>query len=295
MSDELVSVLLEESSLKVLLATTTSVTRKVTAAHLAQGAAAEVLGLGLTGGLLIASLQKEDTRVNLQLSCDGALGGLFVDAGSDGTVRGYVKNPLAAMHGGEGAFKWRPLFGNAGYLSVLRDQGGGEFYRSSIELADFDLSRDLERYYTTSEQLPTQVVLETVPGADGALLGVTGGIFVQPLPDGDTAALAEVGARLKSGAFREALASGEDVTPTQLLSRLFGDRQDVDVLARYPLSFACNCSEERVRRVLQSMGKSELEDMLAKEGKAEVTCHFCAAQYVIGADALQEMLAAASN
>src|SRR6185295_11942177 len=46
--------------------------------------------------------------------------------------------------GGEGEFRWRPVLGNSGFLSVLRDQGGGEYYRSSVQLGRFDMARELE-------------------------------------------------------------------------------------------------------------------------------------------------------
>ena len=39
-----------------------------------------------------------------------------------------------------------------------------------------------------------------------------------------------------------------------------------------------------------SVSASELEDMLAKEGKAEVTCTFCSTVYQVSADELRAML-----
>lgn len=296
MADELVSALLKDANLKVVLATTTGLSRHAREIHQAFGAASEVMSQGLTGALLLASLQKEATRVNLQLACDGPLGGFFADAGSDGTVRGYVKNPIVAMHGQEGLYKWRPVFGNSGFLSVLRDLGGGEFYRSSVELTEFDVAADLERYFTISEQTTTRVTLETLPQGEDTL-GVVGGVLVQPLPDGDRAVADAIGAELRGGLFAKKLA-GEDGTPpsaSQLLAGLFPDRTDVDLLAVYPVSFGCTCSEERVKRALGAMGKAELEDLLAKEGKAEATCHFCSTQYVIDAEALRGILALASD
>ena len=114
----------------------------------------------------MAALQKGQQRVNVQVECDGPLRGLFVDAGADGTVRGYVKNALFQLEAVEGEFKWRPALGNSGFLSVLRDVGS-EYYRSSVELKALSLASDLNYYFDTSEQVTTRLALEVMHHEDG--------------------------------------------------------------------------------------------------------------------------------
>ena len=55
--------------------------------------------------------------MNLQLECEGPLAGLFVDADTDGNVRGYVRRPNVHFPGdpGRGA---RAALGGSGFLSV---------------------------------------------------------------------------------------------------------------------------------------------------------------------------------
>ena len=53
------------------------------------------LGRGLTAGLLLATLTKDDERVTLQILGNGPLGGITVDANAAGTARAYVKHPGA--------------------------------------------------------------------------------------------------------------------------------------------------------------------------------------------------------
>src|SRR5262249_7996945 len=157
MADELVSGLLKETDLRVVLVTASELARRARELHRSATASASLLAQGLTAGALLASLQKSDSRVNLQLECDGPLRGLFVDGETSGVLRGYAKNPLVSHVGNEGEYHWRPALGNKGFLSVLRDLGGGEYYRSAVELESFDLAKDLERYFAISDQLPTRV------------------------------------------------------------------------------------------------------------------------------------------
>jgi len=251
-----------------------------------------VVSFTLTGsGLLVAALQKERTRLNLQLECDGPLRGLFVDASSSGEVRGYVKNPLVEHIGGEGEFRWRPVLGNSGFLSVLRDQGGGEYYRSSVQLGRFDLARDLEAFFAESEQIRTEVLLELVAEGEEPL-SVVGGLLIQPLPGGDLESLAAHAQRLEApGAFQAGLQAGARSGAAAAVKALFPG-SDLEVLARYPVAFQCSCSRERVKNALLAMGRAELDDLLAKDGQAEVTCQFCSTRYTVTGEEIRKLLEA---
>ena len=292
MSDELVSALLKDAGLRVVVATAGGVARQARALHQAEPAAAALFAQGLSAASLLAALQKHRSRINLQLECDGPLRGFFVDAdGGAGSVRGYVKNPAVQFTGAEGQWRWRPVLGNRGFLSVMRDLGGGEFYRSAVELQHFDFALDLERYFEASEQLPTQVALEvgTAP-VDGKpdVLGCVAGAFLQPLPDGDRELFAELGGRLRAD-FARALAAHPGEGALALLKALVG-RDDLEVMSRYPLVWQCTCGKERVRGALLSLGRAELEDILRKERQAEVTCQFCTARYVVSEAEIRELL-----
>ena len=300
MADELVSGLLKDVDLRVVLVTAGALSRKARALHSAEPAAAALLAQGLASAALLAALQKEKGRINLQLECDGPARGMFADAEAGGTVRGYVKNPYVTFTGGEGEYHWRPVLGNSGFLSVLRDLGGGEYYRSSVELQAFDFPKDLERYFHTSEQVQTRVALElqarAVDGKPDAL-GQVVGVLLQPLPDGDPQTFRELGDTLPQRLLQvlgEQARDGADGSALGLLRALFG-RDDLEIMSRYPLDFECGCSRERVKRALLAMGRAELEDVLATDKKAEATCQFCTTQYVITEAELRELLASATQ
>lgn len=290
MSDELFTALLPRVGLRVVAALTTEISREARRLHRAEAGSAALLSEALTAVSLLAALQKERTRISLQLECDGPVRGVFVDA-EGGSLRGYAKKPGLAVLGDEGTFHWRPLLGNSGYLSVLRDLGDAEYYRSSVELEAFELGRDLERYFAVSDQVESVVRIRTVP-AGSEVLGAAGGVLLQKLPGGDAGALAEAGGRLLPEVLDRALLEAGGSGPA-LLRALFPGAE-VDVLAKRPLEFRCGCSRERVHRALLALGRVELEDLLATEGQAEATCEFCTTRYVIPADELRTLIDSAS-
>ncbi|MBX5480978.1 MAG: Hsp33 family molecular chaperone HslO [Myxococcaceae bacterium] len=282
MVDEVVMGVLPEDELRVVLVSATGVARTARDKHRARPAAAHVLAESLTAASLLAALQlqKSSARINLQLECDGPLRGVFVESDSVGAVRGYVKNPLVEYEGHQGAYHWRPVYGNAGFLSVLRDEGSGEFFRSSVELESFDLARDFEHYFSASEQLPTGVAIEVVPEGEEPL-GRVVGVLLQALPGGNVEALRQRTEALRGGRLREAIiAAGPELPPAQLLTRLF-EGEKLEITSRYPLEWKCPCSKERVIRALLTLGRDELLDMLARDKKAEATCQFCSSTYVV--------------
>jgi molecular chaperone Hsp33 len=64
----------------------------------------------------------------------------------------------------------------------------------------------------------------------------------------------------------------------------------IEVLGARDIVFRCSCSRERVIDMLRSLGKIEVKSLLEEQGRAEVTCHFCAERYEIGGEELSALL-----
>ena len=74
----------------------------------------------------------------------------------------------------------------------------------------------------------------------------------------------------------------------ELLRRLFAE-DDVRMFQSAPVFFRCRCSRERVGNMLRSLGRDEVDSVLAEFGQVEVRCEFCSRSYrfdVVDATAL---------
>ncbi len=284
MPDRLVRGLLPSQGLRAVHVRVTDTARIARALHGLYPAAAHLFAEAMASALLLASLQKERSRVNLQLECDGPLRGLFADADAEGNVRGYVKGPHVHFPGlpADGA---RAALGGSGFLSVLRDLGGGNFYRGQVELRAFEVGRDLERYFTDSDQTATALDVAVIP-RDGEPLGDCAALLLQRLPDGDDAALERIRARLAGGAFRRALADGlhAQAAIAEVAGPGFDPVGDVEV------AYRCGCSPERARAAVSVLGREGILDVLAHEGEAVTTCEFCLQRYVVREAELRDMV-----
>lgn len=286
--DRLERIFFSAPNIKGSVVVCTRAAREAQKLHGLHEASAAILAQAIAGAMLVGSLQKEASQVNLQIECDGPLRGLFVDAGNDGAVRGYVKNPYLRVEGNAGEFRFRPLLGNTGYISVLKDLGGGEYYRSSVELVQFSLGEDLERYFAVSDQVPTKLSVAALPVKDEPL-GAVAGVLLQTLPQGELGALAKLSEKLTER-LESTLLANPDITAGQLAEALFGGEK-FEVVGAVAVEWKCTCSKDRVMNALSAMGKTELQSLLQEQGQAAATCQFCGKKHVAGKEDLEALIA----
>ncbi|ACG71691.1 Hsp33 protein [Anaeromyxobacter sp. K] len=283
MTDRLCRGLLPQRGLRAVFVRVGDTARMARVLHGLYPTSAHLFAQGLAAGALLGALQKEQGRVNLQIECDGPVGGIFVDADRDGNVRGYVRRP-AVHFPGDPARAARAALGGSGFLSVLRDPGSGQYYRSAVELEALDVAQDLRRWFAASEQVETALDLAVV-GREGEPLADVGGLLLQKLPDGDAAAVQAARERLADGALRAALARG---APAQeIIREVAGD--GFELLADEEIAYRCGCSPERARAAVSALGRDGIAQVLAEEKQAVISCEFCRQRYVIGEAELRDI------
>ena len=163
------------------------------------------------------------------------------------------------------------------------------------------LSQVLEHYMLQSEQLDTRLVL----AADDQ---IAAGLLIQRLPVEGEANLAGRGLLrnedtigLDEG-FEHIAHLAATLTPQELLGldadtvlrRLFWQERLQRFEPQRP-RFACRCSRARVAGMLRSLGKAEVDDIVAERGDVEVGCEFCGLQYRFDAVDAGELFTAAAD
>jgi molecular chaperone Hsp33 len=284
--DQIVRGLIDGGWARVVAVTTSGLAREAARRHQANGAAAVALARGLTAGLMLATLTKDEERVTLQVLGDGPLGGVTVDASAAGHARAYVKNPAVRLPPPPAGARLAlgPAVGRAGLVSVVRDVGLRENFRGQTSLVSGEIDEDVEHYLNASEQIDSALGCEALLDAAGAVV-VAAGILVQALPGSEAAAdVAAARARLRSGALGRATAAlaagGDDCDLEALIAAALGQEVGaVQILDARPVSFRCPCSRTRAGASLALLGQSELAAMILDDGKAEVICNFCRARY----------------
>lgn len=246
------------------------------------------LGRLMMAGLMMGAMNKgDDELITLEMHGDGPIGGLTVTANNKGQVKGFANHPnvwlppngLGKLDVGGGVGR--------GTLTVVRDLPGMAPYTSQTELVSGEVGDDLAAYFTLSDQVPTSVGVGVLVAPDAHVLQA-GGFIVQLMPDHEYFLIDELERNLR------------DVTSvTSLLERGMGPSDvlrlvlaglDYEELEVSPVEFHCGCNKERATRATLALGRTELEDMVAKSETAEVHCHFCGTTHYLSPDELRALL-----
>ncbi|MFB2921903.1 MULTISPECIES: Hsp33 family molecular chaperone HslO [Aerosakkonema] len=291
MADQLIRATAADGGIRAVGAISTRLTEEAKRRHKLSYVATAALGRTMTAGLLLVSnMKRAESRVNIRVKGNGPLGGILVDAGLDGTVRGYVDNPSIELPpNAKGKLDVGGAVGHDGYLYVVRDVGYGYPYSSTVELVSGEIGDDIANYLVTSEQTPSALVVGVF--LEAGEVKAAGGILVQVLPKAarDEALVETLESRVGAlSGFTPLLQAGK--TLPDIFEQLLGDMGLVLLPEIQLLRFHCGCSRSRVMGALKMLGEAELQDMIEKDNGAEATCHFCGEVYQASSDELAQLI-----
>ncbi|MBI1180294.1 MAG: Hsp33 family molecular chaperone [Alphaproteobacteria bacterium] len=244
---------------------------------------ASLLAHALTLTAMLGTSLKFEGKLTMQAKGDGAVRTIVADYRTPGELRGWVAFHQdeydAAVAKGVDPGREVPQLLGGGYLAFTIDQGPDtERYQGIVGLEGGTLAECAQRYFESSEQLPSAVKLSAAK-VDGAWRA--GGIIVQHLasPGFQQEAQDEPWreAAILMASTQDAELTNPSVTPERLLFRLFHER-GVRVFEPQPLGVFCQCSRERVENILDQFSAEEMADMVV-DGKITVTCEFCNTTY----------------
>lgn len=287
MKDYLVRIIAREVGVRGLVCVITNLVNEICQKHGTAPTATAYLGRALTGGALMGALLKVQQRVAVKLEGTGPLQKAIVESDSYGRLRGYVAVPDLDLPLKQGRQDMTTAIGRAGLLTVVRDLRLKELAEGVVPLETGEVDTDLMAYFDQSEQIPTAVSIGLAMNEDGTV-AVAGGLLIQALPPHDDQIVARLKERIPElPPIEELLGSGQ--TPEDVLALLF-EGIEYEVLEKRPLRFQCDCSRERSEKALITLGREEIEQLLANEGQAVVDCHFCHERYVFDAVELELIL-----
>ncbi|MBE6678955.1 MAG: Hsp33 family molecular chaperone HslO [Ruminococcaceae bacterium] len=268
-----------DGSARIHVINSTAMVEEFRKLHATAPTATAAGGRLLTAVSMMGSMNGEvQDTTTVQINGEGPIGKLIAVGDYYGNVKAYVENPETHL----------PIKANGhldvggavgfGRMTVVRECGQAEPHIGMVELRTGEIAEDIAAYYAESEQVPTLLALGVLVDKD-ATVRAAGGVLVQLLPFADE----EVISKLEKNAAQ-----------LSNVSRLFDEGKTLEEIAEIALSgieydpfdvldveYKCDCSRDRMKRALISVGAKDLNEMFEEqvaEGKAEeleICCRFC--------------------
>lgn len=289
MSNELVRAIAANAQIRAFACNTREMAEDARRAHNTSPVVTAALGRLLSAGAMMGSMLKGDKDLlTLQVKGDGPMKGLTVTADAKGCVKGYPIVPDVIVPANAlGKLDVGGAIGK-GTLSVIKDMGLKEPYVGQTQLQTGEIAEDLTYYFAASEQVPSAVGLGVLMNKDNTVRQA-GGFIIQLMPFAEEGVIARLEENLAKVASVTALLE-EGKSPAGMLQVLL-DGMDPEITDTSEVFFRCNCSKERIERVLISLGKEELSDMIQEGETIEVNCQFCNKSYSFTVDELKTLAA----
>ena len=273
----------------ILIESTNLVQRAKDIHHLSRTATA-ALGRTLTMAAIMGSMLKNDSdSITAQIKGGGPIGTILAVAHGDCSVKGYVGNPDVELPRVGKKLPVGPAVGKDGKLTVIKDLHLKEPYVGQVNLVSGEIAEDFAMYFTASEQTPSLVSLGVLVSDEK--VESAGGLLIQMLPGASEAAIASI--ENSAGMFMDISGTMREYHLKDAVQQLLLHLEPEVLQERTP-QYRCDCSRERIERMLVTLGRDELADMIEKQHGAQVDCHFCNRRYEFSEDDLKAILAAAT-
>jgi len=290
MQDYMIRATAENESVRIFAATTKKLVESARTRHKTTPVATAALGRLLTAASMMGATLKNDLDiVTLAIRGDGPIGGIVAVTDSKSRVKGYAFNPqIEHMKNALGKLDVARAVGS-GTLIVTKDLGLKEPVSGQVALVSGEIAEDITYYYVASEQVPSSVALGVLVDRDHSVRQA-GGFIIQLMPNAGEGVIAYLEEQLpKLPSVTTMLENG--MSPEDILGMVFKDRGLVIYDRIFP-EFFCNCSVEKTRKVLLSVGLDELEIILEEDKGANIHCHFCSTDYYFDENIIREMISA---
>jgi molecular chaperone Hsp33 len=291
--DKLLHASAADGQVRVIAAVTNEITAEAISRHRTSPTVSAALGRMLTGTLLLGATLKDFDRLTVKIECNGPVGGITCEATEQGTVRGYVRNPIAERPANNvGKFDVSGIVGS-GTFYVIRESGfeiglRPDPYIGSVPIVSGEIAEDFAYYLAKSEQIPSAVILGVLLKNTEPFVAASGGVIVQMMPGANEHIITMIEDTIAHAPHLTSVIESSG-SPEDLIKLALGEIS-YEVLEEREVSFKCTCSHEKALSMIEALGRSEIESMIAENNGAVMNCGFCNAVYTLSEGELNAML-----
>jgi len=274
-----------------ILATVLNSTDMCQRAHEIHGSSATAtaaMGRLITASSMMgAALKNDNDTITLRISGKGPAGAVIAVSDAFGNAKVTIGNPYADLPpNSKGKLDVGGIVGTDGFLSVIRDSGEGEPQTGYSPIVSGEIGDDITYFFANSEQVPTVCALGVLVDTDLSV-AAAGGYLLQLLPGADDETIDKLEKVMPTVAPVSTLVH-EGLSNKEILDRAL-EGFEYEIIEDREVEYRCDCSRERVERVLISLGYDELIRLSTEQDTTSVECHFCEKIYDFSAKEVENL------
>lgn len=293
--DKIVRATAKGGMIRVIAGITTELVNEGSRLHECTPTASAALGRMLTAGALMgAMLKSKNESLSLKINGGGDAKGVTVSTTAKCEVKGFIGNPNVnlPLNVVNGKLNVGQAIGKDGQLIVIKDLGLKEPYIGQVPIYSGEIAEDFAYYFTVSEQTPSAVALGVLVDTDLSIK-TAGGFIIQMMPGADPLLADLLTYRMEEIPPITTLIN-EKGSIEEVLEYIF-DGMELKIGDSINPTYKCDCSRDRVERMLLSIGKNDLTEIYEDGKSEELVCHFCNKKYEFTHEQIGELLEELNN
>lgn len=272
-TDRVIRAMTEDGAFRIVALRATDLAREACRLHGVSGDQARIFSELLAGSVLARETISPPHRLQSIFQTPQGWSVIADSRQEEGLTRGLVQQGKA-QH-------------TTDVLQIIRRLPHGKMHQSVVEADANNLTTAFMTYMYDSAKVESTMVVRAVM-ADGHVAAV-GGYMLQLLPEHTHGQLAIMTERLQDFAFIDQLLLKHDADPQFFVDELFYG-WPFAILADEPLAYGCEGDRARALAAIQTLGKEEIEKLLAENPIIKLDCEYCLTEFEFGRNELMGML-----
>ena len=251
----------------------------------------------ITGMMGFTEIKDTEDYLTVQMNGKGPMGTLISVVRRDAytskvkvcTDNPHVELPLKS----NGKLDVSGAVGQNGFLNIInKNEVTDTNYTGLVPIVTGEIAEDFTEYFAKSQQKPTVIALGVLVNKDG--VKASGGYMIQLMPDATEEDIVAIEKALESAPSISQMID-ENKSLEEIARTVTGDENIMILAQELDMKYECDCSTEKFEKGLISIGKEELEKIIAEDGKANIICNFCKEEYNFDKNDLEELLRQSEN
>ncbi|HOV14938.1 MAG TPA: Hsp33 family molecular chaperone HslO, partial [Spirochaetota bacterium] len=240
-----------------------------------------IFSRAMVGAVLLSGNLKNSTdSLSLKWDCSGEAKNIFVEVTGNGNVKGYIgENNLKLIEKSlKNNFILSEPYIGFGEITLTRNSVFSKMpYNSLTVIETGEIAEDLSLHIKQSLQIESAIKIGLSIDSSNNI-ETCGGVLFMAMPNCSNE---EIDLLHKTFNELESL--------TDLLMNTNNDLEqiekyfaplDLQSISTRAINFNCNCNILKIKNILKSLKKEDLQDYLSESGKIEASCQYCGKKYI---------------